>query len=309
VRVLLYFPGSALQRWTSALAALLPEAEVRAWSADAAPLDADYVAAFRPPPELFARENRVRAVFNLAAGVEAMLALPTLEPSIPIYRLEDAGMAEQMADYASYAVLRWYRDFDVYAGQAARSEWKQLKPRRKADFAVGVLGLGEMGGAVARRLVALGFPVRGWSRTRHPLKGVSAFAGPDGLAPFLAGSSAIVATLPLTAETRGILDRRAFAAMPAGSFVVNVGRGDLVVDTDLLEALDSGQVAGAMLDVFATEPLPADHPFWHHPRVTVTPHVSAVTVRDASLAQVAEKIRRFDRGEPVTGRVDRDRGY
>jgi glyoxylate/hydroxypyruvate reductase A len=309
VRVVVYFPGEALQRWTDALAKLLPEAEVRAWSADAPPFDADYVAAFKPPPELFAREKRVRVVFNLAAGVEAVLAVPTLDPAIPIYRLEDAGMAEQMADYASYAVLRWYRDFDRYAEQAARGEWKQRKPRRKQDFRVGVLGLGEMGGAVARRIASLGFPVRGWSRTLRTIEGVATFAGPNGLMPFLADARVVIATLPLTSETRGILDRNAFAQMPAGSFVVNVGRGGLIVEQDLLNALDSGRVAGAMLDVFAAEPLPADHPFWHHPRVKVTPHVSAVTLRDVSLAQIAEKIRRCHRGETVTGRVDRGRGY
>jgi len=309
VRVLVSFPGEALARWADALARLLPEAEVRAWSADAPPFDADYVAAFRPPAELFAREQRVRAVFNLAAGAEAMLSVPTLDPSIPIYRLEDAGMAGQMADYASYAVLRWYRDMDRYAEQAARGEWKQLKPRRKIDFTVGVLGLGEMGGAVARRIASLGFPVRGWSRAPRQIDRVAPFAGRDGLLPFLADSRVVIAALPLTEETRGILDRNAFAQMPAGSFVVNVGRGGLVVEQDLLNALDSGHIGGAMLDVFATEPLPPDHPFWRHPRVTVTPHVSAVTLRDVSLAQVAEKIRRCHRGETVTGRVDRARGY
>jgi glyoxylate/hydroxypyruvate reductase A len=309
MRVLLYFPGEALVRWTSALAALLPEAEVRAWSADAPPFDADYVAAFKPPPELFARETHVRAVFNLAAGVEALLTVPTLDPAVPIYRLEDAGMAEQMSDYASHAVLRWFRDFDRYAEQAARGEWKQLKPRRKRDFVVGILGLGQMGAAVARRIASLGFPVRGWSRTPRALERTEGFHGPSGLMPFLAGARVVIATLPLTPETRGILDRKAFAQMPEGSYVVNVGRGGLVVEHDLLDALGSGQLAGAMLDVFGTEPLPAGHPFWHHPRVTVTPHVSAVTLRDASLAQVADKVRRCHRGEVVTGRVDRERGY
>ena len=309
MRVLLYFPGDGLERWASALAALLPEAEVRAWSADAPAFQADYIAGFRPPPELFDREKHVRAVFNLAAGVETILAVPTLDPSVPIYRLEDAGMAEQMADYASYAVLRWYRDFDAYSELAARGEWKRLKPRRKREFTVGVLGLGEMGGAVARRIASLGFPVRGWSRTPRASAGVEGFHGTASLAPFLIGSRVVIATLPLTAETRGILDRDAFAQMPQGSYVVNVGRGGLIVERDLLDALDSGRIAGAMLDVFETEPLPPDHWLWRHPRVTVTPHASAVTLRDASLAQVADKIRRCHRGEAVSGRVDRVRGY
>lgn len=309
MRVLVWFEEDGLERWTETLATLLPEAEVRAWTPDMDTFGADYVAAFAPPAELFAREPGVRAVFNLAAGAEAMLALATLPPSIPIFRIEDAGMAEQMADYATYAVLRWYREFDAYAEQAARREWRLRPPLRKKDFPVGVMGLGEMGGAVARRLASLGFPVFGWSRSPRAVNGIATFNGADGLAHFLGSVRVLVAALPLTGATRGILDRTTLAKLPVGAYVVNVGRGGLVADADLLAALDSGHLAGAMLDVFATEPLPADHPFWTHPKVTVTPHSSAVTLRDETLAQAADKIRRFHRGEPVSGLVDRVRGY
>ena len=187
MRVLVYFPGQGLDRWTAELAALLPEAEVVGWSAEAAATQADYLAAFKPPPELFARETRLRAVFNIAAGVEALLAVPTLDPVLPLFRLEDAGMAEQMADYATCAVLRWYRELDRYAAQAAKAEWRQLPPRRKREFPIGVMGQGEIGRAVAARLVALGFPVHGWSRSGRTAPGVAAFAGEAALAEFLAG--------------------------------------------------------------------------------------------------------------------------
>lgn len=309
MRVLLWFPGEGGEKWRAALAALLPEAEVASWSPDAPPADADYVAAFKPPPELFERVRGVRALFNLAAGVEAMLAVPTLDPALPIFRLEDAGMAEQMADYATYAVLRWFRQFDRYEEQDDRGEWVQLPPRYKRDFPVGVMGLGEIGGAVARRLAQLGFAVHGWSRSGRAPEGVTGHAGDAALDGFLGGVRVVIVTLPLTPVTRGLLDRERLARLPRGAYVVNVGRGPLVVEHDLLAAIESGHVAGAMLDVFDAEPLPPGHPYWTEPRIDVTPHVSAITLRHESLVQMADKIRRFHRGEAVSGRVDRSRGY
>jgi glyoxylate/hydroxypyruvate reductase A len=309
MRVLVWFPGKGAEKWTAALAALLPEAEVASWTPDVPVADADYVAAFKPPPELFRRVRGLRAVFNLAAGVEAMLEVRTLDPALPLFRLEDAGMAEQMADYASYAVLRWFRQFDRYEEQDDRGEWVQLPPRYKRDFPVGVMGLGEIGGAVARRLVQLGFPVHGWSRSGRAPVGVTGHAGDAALDGFLSAVRVVVVTLPLTADTRGLLDRERLARLPRGAYLVNVGRGPLVVETDLLAAIESGHLAGAMLDVFDTEPLPPGHPYWMEPRIDVTPHVSAITLRHESLVQTADKIRRFHRGEPVSGRVDRGRGY
>jgi glyoxylate/hydroxypyruvate reductase A len=309
VRILVYFPGAKADRWTAELAALLPEAEVVGWNPDGPATGADYLAAFRPTAAVFERERGVRAVFNLAAGVEAVLAVPALDAGVPIFRLEDAGMAEQMADYATYAVLRWFRQFDRYAAQAARGEWTQHAPRFKRDFPVGVMGLGEIGAPVARRLAALGFPVHGWSASGRAPEGVTPHAGEAALAGFLGAVRVVVATLPLTPATRGILNRERLHQLPQGACVVNVGRGALVVEADLVAALDDGHLGGAMLDVFDTEPLPSDHPYWRHPRIDVTPHVSAITLRHESLLQVADKIRRFHRGEAVSGRVDRARGY
>ena len=310
MRVLVHFPGKGAERWTSDLAALLPEAEVVQWDPQGAAVEADYVAAFKPPPELFARERKVRAVINLAAGVEAMLAVPTLDHALPLFRLEDAGMSEQMADYATYAVLRWFRQFDRYAEQDARADWTQLAPRYKRDFPVGVMGLGEIGGAVANRLdrarlsgarlVGLGPRVGGRDvacRTRRARR----FPRPAS-----AWSSRRCRSRPTPAASS---NAARLARLPRGAYVVNVGRGPLIVETDLVAALDAGHLAGAMLDVFDVEPLPADHPYWRHPRIDVTPHVSAITLRQESLAQAADKIRRFHRGEMPSGRVDRTRGY
>jgi len=306
VKVLLQMPGRAVDAWRDALAAALPEASIAVWPDG--PADPAYACVWRPPAELFARVRPAKAIFNLGAGVDALLAVPTLPRDVPVIRLEDAGMAGQMAEYATLAVLRAYREADVYAAQQREARWRPHERRAKADFGVGLLGCGVLGRAIAAALAPFGFPLAGWSRTGKALPGVAAF-GPDELASFLAASHALICTLPLTPETTGLLDRATLAQLPRGAHVINVARGEIVVDADLLALLDEGRLGGATLDVFRTEPLPAEHAFWHHPRITVTPHVSAVTLIPESIAQVAAKIRRIERGEAVTGIVERDRGY
>jgi glyoxylate/hydroxypyruvate reductase A len=309
VRILLYTPSSKmLPEWRDALARALPQGEVRAWEPGLA-WRADYAAVWYPAAEVLAGQTGLKAIFNLGAGVEALLNRIALPPGVPLIRLEDAGMARQMAEYATWAVMRYFRRLDAYAAQQSRAEWKLLRPLRHADFPVGVMGIGVLGAHVARALAGLGFPVRGWSRGEKQVDGVQCFAGPPELDRFLAGSRALVCMLPLTAATEGILNRRTLFKLPQGSYVINVARGGLVVDEDLLAALDAGHVAGATLDVFHEEPLPAAHPYWRHPKVLITPHASAITLIDESAAQVAAKIRRLERGEPVTGVVDLARGY
>lgn len=304
---LLLATASNADRWYGAFAARMPDAAIARWPE--APAEVDYALVWKPDPDVFRRVRVRRAAFNLGAGVEALLAVPTLPADLPVVRLEDAGMAEQMADYASLAVLAAFRDAADYAREQAAGRWTQLPPRRKADFPVGILGAGVLAQRVGRAIAALGFPVALWGRTPRAVDGLDVHAGADALEPFLARSRVVVGLLPSTPATRGLLDARRLACLPAGAHLVNVGRGDLVVDEALLEALDAGRVAHATLDVFRTEPLPAGHPFWHHPRVTVTPHVSAATLVAESADQVARKIAALDRGEPVGGVVDRARGY
>jgi glyoxylate/hydroxypyruvate reductase A len=306
VDVLLQMPGRAADAWRDALAKALPEARIAMWPDGAS--DPAYACVWRPPAELFARVRPAKAIFNLGAGVDTLLAVPTLPRDVPVIRLEDAGMAEQMAEYATLAVLRAYREADVYAAEQREARWHPRERRAKAGFGVGLLGCGVLGRAVAAALAPFGFPLAGWSRTGKAPPGVAAY-GPDQFASFLGASHALVCTLPLTARTTGLLDRAALAWLPRGAHVINVARGEIVVDADLLALLDEGHLGGATLDVFRVEPLPAGHAFWHHPRITVTPHVSAVTLIPESAAQVAVKIRRIERGETVTGVVDRDRGY
>jgi glyoxylate/hydroxypyruvate reductase A len=308
VRILLYTPSKMLPAWRDALARALPEGEVRTWEPGLA-WRADYAAVWYPAAEVLAGQTGLRAIFNLGAGVEALLRRVALPPGVPVIRLEDAGMARQMAEYVTWAVLRYFRRLDTYAAQQSRAQWKLHRPLRHPDFPVGVMGMGVLGAHVAGALVTLGFPVLGWSRGRKEARGIQLFAGPAELDAFLAGSRALVCMLPLTADTEGILNRNTLSRLPRGSYVINVARGGLIVDDDLLAALDAGQIAGATLDVFHEEPLPAAHPYWRHPQVLVTPHASAMTLLDEAAEQVAGKIRRLERGEPVTGVVDPARGY
>jgi glyoxylate/hydroxypyruvate reductase A len=308
LRLLLYIPSKTAGEWHAAFARALPQAELRAWTAGLH-WQADYAAFWYPPRELLDGQTRLKAAFNLGAGVDGSLKVLTIPPGVPLVRLEDAGMGRQMDEYVGWAVLRHFRRFDEYAEQQARAEWKVHRPRRHEDFTVGVMGLGVLGARVARAIQPLGFPVRGWSAGAKQVEGVRTFAGANELDAFLSGTHALVCMLPLTPDTAGLLNRAMFAKLPRGAYVINVARGGLVVDEDLLAALDEGRLAGATLDVFHHEPLPASHRFWSHPRVFLTPHCSAVTLIEDSVAQVAGKIQQLERGEAVSGVVDLGRGY
>lgn len=293
--------------WLTALAAALPDAEVFLW-APGAPL-ADVAVVWSPPQRFIDEQTGLKALFNIGAGVDGLLKL-RLPPGLPVVRLDDAGMAVQMAEYVTQAVVRCFRDLPLYAQAQADARWAFQKPRSRADFQVGVMGLGVLGARVVQALQGFEFPVRGWSRTPKTWPGVQTFAGPgEGLQGFLSGCQVLVNLLPLTPDTQNILNRHTLALLPPGAHVVNVARGAHLVDADLLDLLDQGHLGGATLDVFRQEPLPADHPFWRHPKITVTPHMSARTLRDESVAQIAGKVRALFQGLPIRGVVDPARGY
>ena len=308
MKLLFYTAVSDSAAWVDALARAMPEASIGTWPQDATDT-ADYALVWKPPPELLAKLQSVRAIFNLGAGVDSLGSMPPALEAVPLIRLEDAGMAEQMAEYVVHAVLRRYREFDTYAESQLAGSWQ---PRRRLDkngFRVGILGMGVLGVAVAAALAPFGFPIDGWSRSRKQIPGVHSFAGTAELSGFLGRCRALVCMLPLTARTRGMLNRATLSQLSRGAYVVNVSRGALLIDQDLLALIDSGAISGATLDVFQEEPLPPSHPFWHHPRITVTPHVSAATQIEESVAQVAAKIRRLEAGLPVSGIVDRAHFY
>lgn len=292
--------------WREALAACLPEACVHA--GPNAP-ECDYAMLWKPPASLFASQPRLKALFSLGAGVDGLLAMPTLPRDVPLVRIEDCGMAAQMIEYALYAALRRFRRFADYADAQGESRWAPRGLRMREEFSIGVLGLGVLGCAVANALAGFGFSVSGWSRTPKSIDGIDCVHGSAGLNALLARSELLLVLLPSTGDTEGLLDRELLARLPEGAALANLSRGELVDDEALLDALDSGQVAEAFLDVFQREPLPRDHRYWTHPRVRMTPHVAALTPFADACSQVAEKIRKLELKEPISGVVDRKRGY
>jgi glyoxylate/hydroxypyruvate reductase A len=313
MKIIFYEQFADASLWLHDLALALPGADIREWQpGDTAP--ADYAVVWRPPPEMLADRPDLKAVFNLGAGVDAIVELErthpgTLPPNALLVRLEDTGMSVQMVEYATHAVLRYMRRFDEYDALQRDHKWEKLTPHARDEFTVGVLGLGVLGTKVVETLTTLGVPVRGFSRTKKDIDGVLTFAGPEQFDAFLDGAKMLINLLPHTPDTQGILNRRTFERLAPGAYLVNLARGAHLVDEDLLHAMKSGQIAAATLDVFHTEPLPEDHPFWRTPRITLTPHISAMTLREESVAQVAEKIAAHARGEPISGIVDVKLGY
>lgn len=291
--------------WLTGLRAALPQAEIFLWQRGAPA--ADYAIVWAPPQAFFDQQPSLKAVFNIGAGVDALLRL-RLPPGVRVVRLDDAGMSVQMAEYVCHAVIRHFREFDAYQADAPHS-WSCRQPRARADFPVGVMGLGVLGKRVARALRVFEFPVMGWSQSAKAVEDMLCFTGKAQFDDFLAASRVLVNLLPLTPETEGILNRATLSRLRPGGYVINVARGAHLVEHDLIELLDGGQLAGATLDVFRAEPLPAGHPFWAHPGITVTPHISARTLREESIAQIAGKLAMLGRGEEVAGSVDPVRGY
>ena len=306
MNVTCFFADGTAQLWASALAAALPEASVGVWEEGSPP--SDYAVVWKPSQRFIDAQTASKAIFNAGAGVDALASLQ-LPKNVPVIRLEDAGMAEQMCDYVLHAVLHHYREFDVYAAQADERVWAPRSPRKKAEYPVGILGHGVLGQAVARSLISAGFDVVAWARTPRPEAPIRVYVG-DGLREeFFRAVRILVCLLPLTRPTRRILDAAAFDAMRRGGYVINVARGGHLDLDALIAALKQGQLAGATLDVFDDEPIPADHPLWEQPKIRVTPHISAATLRREAVEQIVDKVRALERGSGITGVIDTDRGY
>ena len=318
---------AARDHWCRALKALLPHAQVRAWplprsrgkspaieaaatpEPDSEQAVTHFGVGWKPPAEYFIAHPDLAAFFTAGAGVDHLLDLDGLPERLPVIRLEDAGMADQMFLYCLHEILRRLTVAGEYERQQREGLWRELESRPAASLRVGVFGLGALGGELARRLAAMGFAVSGFARSPHRIDGVNCLHGALQWPVFLAGCDVLILMAPLTAQTRGLIDERALAALPAGAWLINVARGALVDEAALLAALDSGPIAGATLDVFQHEPLPAGHAFWQHPKIRLTPHVAAQTLIAPSARQVADKILRLQQGESVSGIVNRQRGY
>jgi glyoxylate/hydroxypyruvate reductase A len=309
VALILHVSGARADWWRHTMQALLPELACRSWDAPGDPNEIDYAVVWKPPPGGLARFPRLKAVFSIGAGVDHILCDPYL-PEVPVIRLAGAPLAQRMREYVALHVLRCHRRQRELDTAQQISEWRQLITPPAGECAVGVMGLGELGRAAAGTLAALGFRVLGWTRTPHRIEDVECFHGIGQQPDFLACSRILVCLLPLTRQTENILGRATFEQLPRGSHIINAGRGEHLDEADLLDALDSGQLAGAVLDVFRTEPLPPGHPFWAHPQITVTPHLASLVDPETGSRLLAANIRRFIAGDPLTElRVDRERGY
>ncbi|AWD05295.1 glyoxylate/hydroxypyruvate reductase GhrA [Klebsiella aerogenes] len=312
MEIIFYHPTFDTPYWLAELEKHLPGARVREWKpGDNQP--ADYALVWHPPVEML-QGRKLKAVFALGAGVDSILSKlrehPEMLPlSIPLFRLEDTGMGLQMQEYAVSQVLHWFRRFDDYQALKLQSRWQPLPEYRREDFTIGIMGAGVLGGKVAESLLRWGFPVRCWSRSHKSWPQVESFAGQEELGAFLRQTRVLINLLPNTAETVGIINETLLSQLPDNSYVLNLARGVHIVEPDLLAALDSGKVKGAMLDVFSREPLPKESPLWAHPRVAMTPHIAAVTRPQEAIAYIASTISHLERGETVSGQVDRQRGY
>jgi glyoxylate/hydroxypyruvate reductase A len=306
------------EAWRDALAERLPEADVITSEAPAARRrEADYLAVWKPSADLLREPSALKGIVNLGAGVDALLNNPGLPVGVPIVKLRDAGMAELIGDYVRYGILHFQRDFDRYHRQQAHHDWHEHAVVDKADWPVGVLGLGAIGAKVAAMAAADGFPVHGWSRSPKTLTGITCHHGDQGLRDLLDQVRSLVLLLPDTKATHHIINAETLARLPPGASLINPGRGSLIDETALLEALgqdgegrreSEGRLRGAILDAFPEEPLATESPLWSHPRVWVTPHMAGPTPMKEALDQVAAALRAFEAGEPLDT-VDPTAGY
>jgi len=296
------------RQWAEVFARLAPQIDFRIWPDVGDPAQVRFLAAWEPPDGLAARFPNLAVLFSSGAGVD-QFDFAALPDTLPVVRMVEPGIVRGMVEYVAHAVLELHRDMPAYRRQQARGEWRALPVRPASERRVGVLGLGSLGQAVLAQLVGFGFDCAGWSRSRHTVEGVACHAGADELDAFLARTELLVCLLPLTDSTRGFLNAALFSRLRPGASLIHVGRGPQLVASDLLDALASGQLREAVLDVTDPEPLPASHPFWTHPQIRVTPHIASMTQPLSAAEAVIENLRRFTAGEPMIGLVDRARGY
>lgn len=291
--------------WIEALQALDPSLTIEVWPQVADPAKVEFAIVWRYPHGELTRYPHLKAIQSMGAGVDHVLS-DAQRPSVPIARIVDPYLITEMTQYVIAATLYYARRLDFYTAAKAKKTWL---PQVLEDKRIGIMGLGQLGADAAAKLVNLGFHVSGWSRKPKNINGVHCFSGEAQLPEFLQQSDILICLLPLTAETRGILNAGLFAKLPHGAYLINAARGQHLVEKDLLQALDKGQLAGACLDVFEVEPLPQDHPFWSHPKVLVTPHIASVTRADSAAAQMLENYRRALSGRPLLNVVDAVVGY
>ncbi|VXC96546.1 D-isomer specific 2-hydroxyacid dehydrogenase [Burkholderia sp. 8Y] len=296
------------KQWAQLFAQKAPHIPFRLWPDTGDAASVRYLAAWQPPADIMQALPNLEVIFSVGAGID-QFDLSSVPPDVAVVRMTEPGIVEGMVEYVTQAVLTLHRDLFDYAIQQRERIWRDMPVRPAATRRIGVLGLGMLGTAVLQRLQLFGFACAGWSRSPHEIEGVECHAGMASLDAFLARSDILVCLLPLTDATRGLLDAHLFATLPRGASVINVGRGPHVIQQDLLNALDSGHLHAAILDVTDPEPLPPTHPLWTHPRVRITPHIASATRPESAVDVVLDNLRRHRNGEPMIGAIDRARGY
>ena len=295
--------------WVQALRKIDRELEVRVWPDYGDPQEVDFVVVWAHPHRALAEFKNLKCISSLGAGVDFMLSDPALPGSVPITRIVDEQLIRSMSEYLLFAVLYFFRKMERYSEYRTAKKWCQEENLRAGDVVIGIMGLGQLGRDAAQKLTSLGFNVRGWSRTPKDIAGVEVFYGRDQFDTFLSCAEILICLLPLTSTTRDILNESTFNKLPSGAYVINVARGEHLVEEDLLRGIGSGQLSGACLDVFREEPLPKEHPFWDNPKIFLTPHISSVSDPESIAPQIVENYKRAQSGRPLMNLVNRGRGY
>lgn len=292
-----------------ALTAEAPELEITVGSVKDQPERVEFMLSWAPRADEIAKYPNLRFICSGGAGVDGILRVPNLPPGLPIVRLVDKILTQRMTHYVVHAVLHHYRRTNHYVAAQARADWAPTEPHSIETSRIGILGLGALGGDAAEKLLALEFSVAGWTRRPKTHPGVTCHHGRDGLDAFLAGTDILICLLPLTPDTRGLVDTKLLGQLPRGAYLINPARGGLVDDDAVMAALESGQLSGAALDVFNEEPLPPNHPYWSHRSVMITPHMASRTHARSAVPQLVENVLRARAGQPLLNQVDREAGY
>ncbi|MGM0562186.1 MAG: 2-hydroxyacid dehydrogenase [Pseudomonadota bacterium] len=307
--LLFYSTADSAKVWIPELERQLSHHDIRQWPDIGDPSEIDYALLWKPEPGIMAALPNLKVIFSIGAGIDHLVKDPDMPRHLPLVRMVEEGLTAGMTEYVVMQTLYHHRRMLDYRELQAEKRWEPLPLTPCWDRKVGILGLGVLGRDSAEKLAMLGLDVAGWSRSEKQIDGVKCYHGEEGLQEVVARSEILICLLPLTDETRGILNADLFNRMPRGGMIINAARGEHLVDQDLLDALASGQIDSATLDVFHEEPLPANHPFWNHRRIILTPHMASITVPRTAVASLVDNVKRFEAGQPMKNLVDLDRGY
>ena len=306
---LILTPNRKVETWKQEFNSLDPKMEIRIWPEVGNPDEIDFILSWNHPMGEFLKYKNLKCVASLGAGVDHILKDPKIPETITITRVVDPLLAQSMAEYVAMAILNYYRKYDLYKTHQSNKQWKPEPAKYITDFTVGIMGLGEMGQKVAKKLIGLGFQINGWSEPGQKTERIKHFFGDEQLNLFLNKTNILVCLLPLTEKTKNILNKKTFEQLPKGAYVINVARGSHLVEDDLLASLEADHLSGACLDVFLEEPLPENHPFWTNPKIKVTPHIASITNPKSVAKQIIENYHRFQVGQTLLYQVDIKRGY